>query len=275
MSDASRGMVLQGRRLAPAQRPDDAGQEHREGVAAGIHHPGVAEHREEVRAALDRFLTGFERPRYHLGDHGVLLGGARLGPQPRVAHVGQLGGNADGHLAHDRQDRALSGVSHGSVGLIGRARQRRADQRRINQLTRPAGELLRGASDQLREDHARVPTCTQQRRARHRGDDLVTADVVDRAILGRGRQTIELLQDRAQGQHHVVAGIPVGNREYVEIVDLLAAGLQRRQASLDQGAKTDDAGIGHGRRSVLSRRSGHASQRALATLPAFKHRVQT
>ena len=50
-------------------------------------------------------------------------------------------------------------------------------------------------------------------------------------------------EDGPQGEHHVVAGVAVGDREDVEVVDLLAAGLERGQAGLDQRAEADDAGI--------------------------------
>src|SRR5207302_1791829 len=108
------------------------------------------------------------------------------------------------------------------------------------------------------------------------GHDLVAPDVVDRAFLGCARQPIQLLQHGAQRQHHVVAGVAVGDREHVQVVDLFAARLQRGEARFNRPAKANDAGIGHRRaRLVLWPRSEHSAQRALTTLPAFRQRVQT
>ena len=77
-------------------------------------------------------------------------------------------------------------------------------------------------------------------------------------------EAVELGEDGAQREHHVVAGVAVGDGEDVEVVDLLAAGLEVRQRSGDGGAEANQVGVGHG-----------ARQRALRTLPAFKQRVHT
>ena len=172
-------------------------------------------------------------------------GGA--GGEPGLGHVGQIGGDPDGHLAYHGEDRALGRVAHRAVGLVGGAGDRGADQHRVDELARPAGQLLGRSADQLGEDHARVAASAEQRSAGDRGDDLVAADVVDRALLRRGGQPIELLEHGAERQHHVVAGVAVGDREHVEVVDLAAARLERRQACFDDRTKADEAGIGHGR----------------------------
>ena len=89
------------------------------------------------------------------------------------------------------------------------------------------------------------------------------------------RQAVELLQHRPQRQHHVVAGVAVGDREHVEVVDLLAAGLERGQTGLYDCAEADDAGIGH--RSAVSavapRRRPLASLGDLAGLQAARAHV--
>ena len=81
-----------------------------------------------------------------------------------------------------------------------------------------------------------------------------------------GGQPVELVEHGAQRQRHVVARVTVGDREDVEVVDLLAPRLEMRQRALDDGAEPDQARIGHG---------AAPSASALVTLPAFRQRVQT
>ena len=243
VGDARRGVVLERRRLGAAQRGDDAGEDDREAVAARVDDAGVAQHGEQVGAALDAVLTGVERALEHRRDHRVLLLLRHALEQPRGVHVRDLTRDAVGHLAHHGEDRALGGLAHRAVGPLGGARHRRADQHRVDQLARPGDQLLGGAADQLGEDHAGVAAGAQQRGARHGVDDLVAADLVDLALRG---QAVELVEHRAQGQRHVVARVAVGDREHVEVVDLLAPGLELRKRALDDGAEADQARIGQG-----------------------------
>ena len=137
-----------------------------------------------------------------------------------------------------------AGRAHGAVGAVGRARHRRADQHRVDELAGARDQLLGGAADQLGEDHAGVAARAQQRGAGDRVDDLLAADLVERAlVLG---EPVELVEHRAQRQRHVVAGVAVGDREDVEVVDLLAACLELAERALDDGAEAEKAGIGHG-----------------------------
>ena len=72
----------------------------------------------------------------------------------------------------------------------------------------------------------------------------VAADLVERAlVLG---ETVELVEHGPQRQRHVVAGVAVGDREDVEVVDLLAACLELAESALDDSAEAEKAGIGHG-----------------------------
>ena len=245
MGHARRDLMLERRRSGSAQSPDDPGEQDGQSIAAGVDDARLAQHRKQVRAALDRLLAGVERALDHLGDHGVLLVVAGLGREARVGHVRQVGGDAMCHLADDGQDRALGRLADRAVGLVGGPRQRGSDQHRVDEL---AGRLA-SSSAAPRISWERItpelPRAPKQRRAGDRAHDLVPADVVDRALLGGVREAVELLHHRPQRQHHVVAGVAVGDREHVEVVDLLAARLERRQAGLYDRAEAKDARVGH------------------------------
>ena len=244
MGDAGRRVMVELRRLGAAQRGDDAGEDDGEAEAARVDDAGLAQHGQEVRPAPDGLLPGVERALEHLGDQRVLALGARRGAEPRLGHVGELGGDAVGHLAHDGEDRALGRLADGVVGAVGGAGHRRADQHGVDELAGPRGELLGGAADELGEDDA--ASC-RGRRAARRGRRS------RRSRRGRSRRSrpapdeaVELVEHGAQRQRHVVARVAVGDREDVEVVDLLAAAFQLRQRTLDDGAEADEARIGQG-----------------------------
>ena len=60
-----------------------------------------------------------------------------------------------------------------------------------------------------------------------------------------GGQAIELRQNGTEGERHVVARVAVGDREDVEVVDLLAARLQVRQGAFERDAEADEARVRH------------------------------
>ena len=123
-----------------------------------------------------------------------------------------------GHLADHGEHRPLGGVAHGLIGGIGGARERRRDQHRVDELPRAAGELLGRPADDLAEDHAGVPARAHQRRAGDGVHELVA--------VGRDRlavEPVELLHHGLHRQRHVVPRVAVGDREDVEVVDLLPA----------------------------------------------------
>ncbi len=128
-------------------------------------------------------------------------------------------------------------------------------KRRVDQLSGTADELLGGAADQLREDHAGVAARAEQRGAGDGLDDLLASDLIDRALLIGALQPVELAQHGAQRQRHVVAGVAVGDREHVQVVDLLAARFQMRERPRDGSAKADQIGIGHGDRCITFARA--------------------
>jgi hypothetical protein len=242
MRDARRRVVLELGRRRAAQRGDHAREEDRQPVAAGVDDARGAQDLEQVGRPLDRLLPGVQCLLEHVGQHGVL---ARLGhsvAEPRLGRVGDLRGHARRHLAHHGEDRALRGRAHRPVRALHRPRHGRGDQHRVDELAGPRDQLLRGAADELGEDHARVATRPEQRGARHRVDDLVAPDLVELAL---GGEPVELVEHGVQRERHVVPGVAVGDREHVEVVDLLAARLELGQRPLDDGTEADEAGIGH------------------------------
>ena len=88
-----------------------------------------------------------------------------------------------------------------------------------------------------------LPRAPEQRGARHGLHDLVAADDVERALVGD--EPVDLLQARAERQDHVVARVAVGDREDVQVVDLLAAGLEVHERAGDDGTKAQQTWIGH------------------------------
>ncbi len=209
-------------RVLAAQAGEHPGHEQHHAVAARVDDAVLAQYGEQLGPALHRTLGGGERLLDHLGQHRVLLLGGRVVAEPRLAHVGQLGRHAVRHLAHDRDHRALGRVAHRRIGRVGGPRHRGRDEHRVDQLARPAGKLLGRAAHDLREDHAAVAARAEQRRTCDRLHDLVTSDLVHHLTV----QAVELGHHGAQRLHHVVAGVPVGDREHVQVVDLLAARLE-------------------------------------------------
>src|SRR5690606_294096 len=60
-------------------------------------------------------------------------------------------------------------------------------------------------------------------------------------------QPVELVDHMAQGERHVVAGVAVGDREDVQIVDLLPARVEVRVSDGDNAAEAFYGRIGHKR----------------------------
>ncbi len=126
------------------------------------------------------------------------------------------------HLAENGQHRALGRLAHRLVGGVGGAGEGGGDEDRVDQLAGAAGQLLGGAADDLAEDHAGVAAGAHQRRPGQRLHQLRAADLVDLEAV----EAVELLHHGAHRHRHVVAGVAVGDREDVEVVDLLASRLQ-------------------------------------------------
>ena len=144
------------------------------------------------------------------------------------------------HLAHDRDHRSLGRIAHRRVGGVGRARERRRHEHRVDQLARAARQLLGRAANDLGEDHAAVAARAEQRGAGDGLDDLVAADLVDRLAV----EAVELAHHGAQRLRHVVPGVAVGDREDVEVVDLLAPRLELGAGGRDDLAEAIYGGSG-------------------------------
>ena len=217
-----RVLVLELRRVQAAQPRQASRDDHGEPVGAGVDHSGLAQDRELLGPALHGLLAGFERVLEHLGKQLVLLRGGGLRAEPLSVHVREVVRHAAGHRAHRGEHRALGRVAHRRVGGVGGSRQRGRHQHRVHELARPGRQLLGGAANDLREDHAAVAARAEQSGASHGAHDLVTAHVVDR----RAVESVQLVDHRAHRQRHVVPRVTVGDREDVQVVDLLAAVLQ-------------------------------------------------
>ena len=254
----------------PAQPGDDPRQDHDQPVRSGVDDARLGEHVELLGGSLDRVLPRLGGHREHLGQQLVLLGVAGLRGQPLAVHVREVLRDRVRHLADHGQHRSLGGVTHRFVGRVGGARERRRDQHRVDQLPRAARQLLGGAADDLAQDDAGVAARAHQRRAGDGVDDRLAGLGVDRLPV----EAVQLAHHGAHGQRHVVPGVPVGDREHVQVVDLLAALLQVPVGGLDDPAEALDGGVGH-RRWGLSRRACPARQAALVTLFDFRQRVQT
>ncbi len=129
VGDARGRVVVEWRRLLAAQRGDDAGEDDREAVSAGVDDAGFAQRGEQLGAALDGVLAGLDGALERGGDRDVLL--ARLGGGPEARGLGDVrdvGDDLVRHLAGDGEDRALGGVAHGGVGAVGGVGERGADQ---------------------------------------------------------------------------------------------------------------------------------------------------
>ena len=268
MGDAGGRVVVDLRRVRPAQRRDDAREDHRQGVAAGVDDAGVAQDGQQVGGAADGLLALLDGALEDLGDGGVLA--CRCGASGSRRGSGMWASSVAMRLAISRTTVRIvpsAGSRTRRVGAVDGAGHGGADERRVDQLAGARHELLRRPADELGEDDAAVAAGAEQGGAGDGVDDLLAADLVDRAALLLGDEAVELVEDGAQRERHVVPRVAVGDREDVEVVDLLAAGFEMRERRGDDGAET---------REVREGRHGQTpAQTAFVTLPALRQRVQT
>ncbi len=230
-------------RAVAAEPGDDAGEYEHQPVPAGVDDTRFPQRRELLRRALDRPLAVVDRLFEDLGEDGILLLVADTAVEPLLVglEVGELARDRVGHLAEDGQHRALGRVAHGRVGGVGGAGEGRGDQDRVDQLAGPARQLLGGAADDLAEYHPGVSARPHERRPGERLHQPGAADLVHLQPV----EVVELLHHGAHRHRHVVARVAVGDREDVEVVDLLAALLEVGVGGRDNSAEALDRRIGH------------------------------
>ena len=162
------------------------------------------------------------------------------GPSRGLLHVRQLGRDAQRHLAHDRDHRALGRVADRGVGGVGGARERGRDEHRVDQLARAGSRAPRRRRARPGRGSRR---CCRARRAARRARRPATISSRPMSSTPLAVEAVELVDHGAQRLHHVVPGVAVGDREDVEVVDLLAACLElgagRRRRPCENGLWRD------------------------------------
>ena len=184
----------------------------------------------------DRLLAGEQGRRQHLGEQRVLLVVGRGRIEPVAKPLGAAIGDRVRHRPDHGQDRPLGRLADRGIRGVARVAQSALDQLRVDQPPRRGGDDLGEPADDLAQDHARVPARAHQRGAGDRAHDLGPLGVAVALAL----EPLELVEDVAHRQRHVVARVPVGDREHVQVVDLLAPLLEMRERDADDLAKAMD-----------------------------------
>ena len=117
----------------------------------------------------------------------------------------------------------------------------------------PDADLARMILARLPEDDPQLAADRRQavrlaaERAREASDAFRRhgADWDENRALGLPAEAIELVADRAQRQRHVVPGVAVGDREHVQVVDLLAPLLEMCGGRADHAPESLYGGISH------------------------------
>ena len=187
--------------LGHGQAPDlvqHALEDDQEALAAGVHHPGLFQHRVLVHGVGQRLLPLLNGGLQH-ALKGVVLPGVPGGPGG-----GQTGDGEDGALGglHDR----LIGGGHAEV---------QGDR----QVPAVHGLLLLDglgeAPEQQGQNHAGVAPCPPEQGGGGAPGGLAYGVVLLLPHLGGGG---------SDGEGHVGAGVSVGDREHVQVVDRLLLG---------------------------------------------------
>src|SRR6185295_20212362 len=121
-------------------------------------------------------------------------------------------------LADDGEHRSLHRLAYRAIGGVARGLECLRDDARVDRSF--AAEHLRGTANDLRQDDAGVAARTHQRRAR---------DFLDEPGPVFGVGLFELVEDGTCGEGQVGAGVAVGNRVDVEVVDALAVAFERSE----------------------------------------------
>ena len=185
--------------LARDGGPESANDLEQAGSAC-VDDPGLLEHREQIGRAGERLLAAGDDE----GEQLEPLERARLGRLCRL-----------GHLADHGQHRPLDRAADGPVGGVARRAERPRNHGLVDRI--PLAEHVGEATDDLAEDDARVPA-----RAHQSGSRELSSD----SLVPVGGGLLERVNDRTDGQREVRAGVAVGNRVDVEVVDALLVRLE-------------------------------------------------
>ena len=245
MGDARRHVVLERRWLLAAQRRDDAREDHDQRVAAGVDDARVAQHREQVGGAHDRRLARRHRPLEQAGD--------RRRPAPR--EWCRARSRVSGMCASSTATRCA--ISRTTVRIVPSAGSRteayaRSAARasaapiRVGSISSP-GRLKSSSAAPWISCERITPLLPRAPSSAARATERTISSRPISSIVRfpAGRQPVELGEHGLHRQHHVVAGVAVGDGEDVEVVDLLPPGLQMRERPGDQGAEADQIGVSH------------------------------
>ena len=194
----------------PAKDLDEPG-------AAGVDDSRLAEHGQLLGRPPDRVLAPLDHVEEEVRD-GRLRCGTLLGLL--------------GQLPDDGQHRPLDRLPHRAIRRVARPSQRGRERRRVDR--RRLAENVRGAPDDLREDHPGVAPRAHQRGA---GDGACDGRPVG------GRRRLERLDDRAHGQGQVRSGVAVRHGIDVQIVDPAPVLLQVRERRRRELADAVEIGL--------------------------------
>ena len=181
------------RNLLTPQGPQHTVQYYQIPLSAGVHHPGLFQH----RVHFDGLVQGLQ----------TLADGLLQDIFHAVALFGGLGGPVGGQTG-DCQHRALCGLHHSAVGGGHALLQSAGQLHTIGLLI--ALEILGHPPKQQGEDNAGVSSCASQQSGGGDGRGVRHGD---------GLIFLQLVGGGLDGQAHVGAGVAVRHGEYVQVVD--------------------------------------------------------
>jgi hypothetical protein len=174
-----------------------------EAGAARVDHTGLPKDRQLLRRPRERLLTRVDDLRERLSCLESFVVGLLRTARERARHG---------------QDRPLLWLAHrGVTGVCGGTKH--------GCLILSSRKCLCGPAKDLREDHPRVAA---------RSHEAGTDGHARHLLVPRRIRGVKRVPNRPGGQRHVRARIPVGHGEDVQVVDPLAAGLERSQGCSDK-----------------------------------------
>jgi hypothetical protein len=179
-------------------QPDHPFDHADEALAARVHHAGLAKRGEQLGGAGQGHFALAEHPAHELAH----VGGVEGGP------LGSLG-RAPGH----GQDGAFARLVEGAVQPVVALPDGPGHLGSGGHLA--VADRLGEAQEEMGEHHARVAPGPE-----HGGPGHGLGCLAE----GRVAQRMEGVGDGAEGQAEIRPGVPVGDREHVEAVELVAAG---------------------------------------------------